>query len=272
MDIDDDSENDSDYNPENDKEFDQEFDQKKSKTNNQSKSDIISTIQDEKKKRKIESIWESMKSEDHNDMLNKIAKSVSNSHSNNNKLKQVDQQSSAVSASNQKILETIFGKQEASIISRSTLHHENPSKKKKASVNIDAVKEAVKKVKKNMNVTEVRKFAGEEVIVQRKVFTDGSDLSNNNTSSGQAAVTATGSALDNVLDKIKGPKAVSTIAKSSIEWDNFKDQQGLEDDLAVAAKDGFLTKQEFLERCDLRAFENEKTERILKRGIANSSN
>jgi hypothetical protein len=32
-----------------------------------------------------------------------------------------------------------------------------------------------------------------------------------------------------------------------------------------AAKDGFLAKKEFLERCDLRAFEKEKDQRATKR-------
>jgi hypothetical protein len=37
---------------------------------------------------------------------------------------------------------------------------------------------------------------------------------------------------------MNGPKAVSTIAKSSLDWDQYKEQEGLEDELAVAAKEG----------------------------------
>lgn len=37
---------------------------------------------------------------------------------------------------------------------------------------------------------------------------------------------------------MKGPKAVSTIAKTSIDWDNYKEQEGIEDDLNTAAKEG----------------------------------
>jgi hypothetical protein len=44
--------------------------------------------------------------------------------------------------------------------------------------------------------------------------------------------------LDKVLDTLKGPKSVSTIAKSSYDWENFKEKEGLEDALAVASKDG----------------------------------
>eukprot|EP01035_Chromulina_nebulosa_P018523 gene18523-24241_t len=69
-------------------------------------------------------------------------------------------------------------------------------------------------------------------------------------------------ALDAVLDSIKGPKVISTITKSSIDWSNYKEKEGLEDELAVSAKDGYLTRKEFLERCDVRSYENEKTLRM----------
>lgn len=44
--------------------------------------------------------------------------------------------------------------------------------------------------------------------------------------------------LDMVLDTIKGPKGVSTVAKSSMDWENFKEKEGIEDDLTHAAKNG----------------------------------
>ena len=46
------------------------------------------------------------------------------------------------------------------------------------------------------------------------------------------------SALDSALDSIKGPKTVSTVAKSGYDWDAYKEKEGLEDDLAAAAKEG----------------------------------
>ena len=45
-------------------------------------------------------------------------------------------------------------------------------------------------------------------------------------------------AIDGVLEALKGPKVVSTMSKSSIDWDNYKGKEGLEDDLAAAAKEG----------------------------------
>ena len=46
------------------------------------------------------------------------------------------------------------------------------------------------------------------------------------------------SALDGVLDSIKGPKTVSTVAKSNYDWETYKEKEGLEDELAAATKDG----------------------------------
>ena len=47
-----------------------------------------------------------------------------------------------------------------------------------------------------------------------------------------------GAGLDQVLSTIKGPKLVSTVAKSSMDWDVYKEKEGLEEDLQAAAKDG----------------------------------
>jgi hypothetical protein len=46
------------------------------------------------------------------------------------------------------------------------------------------------------------------------------------------------SSVDKALEAIKGPKAITTITKSSTDWDNYKEKEGLEDELAQAAKKG----------------------------------
>lgn len=48
-----------------------------------------------------------------------------------------------------------------------------------------------------------------------------------------------GGGLDSVLSTIKGPKAVSTVLKSSMDWDVYKEKEGLEEDLQAAVKDGY---------------------------------
>ena len=54
----------------------------------------------------------------------------------------------------------------------------------------------------------------------------------------KSAAAATSSTLDSVLESLKGPKTISTVTKSSIDWDNYKEQEGLQDMLQVAAQDG----------------------------------
>lgn len=41
--------------------------------------------------------------------------------------------------------------------------------------------------------------------------------------------------LDKALDTIKGPKVINTVLKSSSDWDNYKEKEGLDDVLAEAA-------------------------------------
>ena len=73
-----------------------------------------------------------------------------------------------------------------------------------------------------------------------------SAISNGTTNSTTAAATTAaassdltpGPSIDSVLDALKGPKTISTVAKSSVDWNNFKEEEGLEDSLMHAGKDG----------------------------------
>lgn len=62
--------------------------------------------------------------------------------------------------------------------------------------------------------------------------------SSSGNSSGGVKPAATKRGLDDVLDTIKGPRVVSTVDKSAMDWTNFKEQEGLEDALAAASKEG----------------------------------
>lgn len=87
------------------------------------------------------------------------------------------------------------------------------------------------------------------------------------TSATRSAKAASGSTsgVDQVLASFDGPKKVSTIEKSSLDWDKFKETEGLEDELHLYTKDGYLEKQDFLTRVDHKQFELEKAERDKKR-------
>ncbi|KAF0719476.1 Aste57867_1012 [Aphanomyces stellatus] len=92
-------------------------------------------------------------------------------------------------------------------------------------------------------VTEVLKYAGQEYSVTKK------------------ATAPKASALDSALAALNQPKKISTIEKSSVDWDTFKDKEGISDELQQYTKDGYLEKQDFLHRVDVRKFELEKAER-----------
>ena len=59
------------------------------------------------------------------------------------------------------------------------------------------------------------------------------------TSSQEQGKAPPASALDSALSEIQGPKAMSTITKSSIDWDNFKEKEGIEEELETAGQDGY---------------------------------
>ena len=132
----------------------------------------------------------------------------------------------------------------------------------------DMALQAAKRVKKHVKVSETVKFAGQAISVQRTVLSE---------SAPSAASVSSSQGLDKVIDEIKGPKTISTVTKSSMDWDTFKEKEGLEDDLATAAKgnspyfariiltlsvDGYLHRKDFLDRCDVRAFESERDHRL----------
>jgi hypothetical protein len=50
---------------------------------------------------------------------------------------------------------------------------------------------------------------------------------------------------------------ISTTAKSRGQWDSYKKEAGIDDELKQKAKDGYIVKQEFLERVDWRTHEKE---------------
>lgn len=84
-----------------------------------------------------------------------------------------------------------------------------------------------------------------------------------------AATTATATiGLDAVLQELAGPSKLSTVAKTSADWDVFKTQQGSAAEVLeerAQGKDAFLVKQDFLSRVDVRRFEQEKAQRDLQR-------
>ena len=68
--------------------------------------------------------------------------------------------------------------------------------------------------------------------------------------------------LDKILAETRKPKAMSTLSKSTLDWEKYKESNSLEDRLSKNRKDGYLAKKDFL----LSAKEKEKDQLLsLKR-------
>jgi Bucentaur or craniofacial development len=76
-----------------------------------------------------------------------------------------------------------------------------------------------------------------------------------------------GGGVDRLLSEISGKAPVSTLSKTSTDWESFKSASGLGDTIEEKAqgKDSFLNRQDFLTRVDHRTFEVEKQERDRER-------
>jgi Bucentaur or craniofacial development len=69
--------------------------------------------------------------------------------------------------------------------------------------------------------------------------------------------------LDVLLQELEGPGKLSTVAKTSADWESFKQDAGVEAEMEKHAqgKNAFLVKQDFLQRVDQRSFVQEKAQR-----------
>ncbi|ETI56168.1 hypothetical protein F441_01216 [Phytophthora nicotianae CJ01A1] len=117
----------------------------------------------------------------------------------------------------------------------------------------------VKKSRKDLT-----KFAASNQKVERVVKFAGKQY---NVSTSAGTVKSEKKGLDKVLESLDEPKKVSTMEKSSLDWDKFKEKEGIEDELTHYTKDGYIEKQEFLQRLDLKRFEIEKAERDKQRKL-----
>ncbi|EEC47411.1 predicted protein [Phaeodactylum tricornutum CCAP 1055/1] len=83
-----------------------------------------------------------------------------------------------------------------------------------------------------------------------------------------ATTKSKGGGVDQLLQNLQNPNAkTTTIAKTSADWESFKDQTGLGTKLEEQAesKHAYLKRQDFLHRVDNRTFELEKQERDQER-------
>lgn len=135
-----------------------------------------------------------------------------------------------------------------------------------------------------VTITKVFDFAGEEVRVNKVVSADSREaksfLKSQNTkqeengdkkeSSSPSKPPLPGpsvkrpAGMSSVLNRIGGKKQkMSTLEKSKMDWDAFKSEEGITEELAIhnRGREGYVERKNFLERVDHRQFELEKAVR-----------
>ncbi|KAI7802460.1 craniofacial development protein 1 [Triplophysa rosa] len=134
-----------------------------------------------------------------------------------------------------------------------------------------------------ITITKVFDFAGEEVRVSKEVdinsreaksFLKTEETSQENSekqgissepmaSFGSSVKRPAG--MGSILNRIGSKKQkMSTLEKSKMDWDAFKSEEGIADELAIhnRGKEGYVERKNFLERVDHRQFEREKNVRL----------
>lgn len=129
-------------------------------------------------------------------------------------------------------------------------------------------------------VTEIFEFAGEKVEVQKEVkISDEKPTPSNSVPANKpipaksSAVTLpslnrrSGGGLSSVLGQIGKKNKLSVLEKTALDWTGFKRTEGIDEELQTHNKgrDGYLERQDFLQRTDLRQFEIEKSMRQTNR-------
>lgn len=114
-----------------------------------------------------------------------------------------------------------------------------------------------------VKISKTVNYAGKETVIQKTVDADSEAAKK--TQENASRLRSKEDHLDYLITKMHGPKSISTVEKSSYDWDNFKESNKLEEELVNATKDGYLDKKDFLNRVDARRFEQERAERDIQR-------
>ncbi|XP_030907837.1 craniofacial development protein 1 [Melopsittacus undulatus] len=127
-----------------------------------------------------------------------------------------------------------------------------------------------------VTITKMFDFAGEEVRVTKEVDSTSKEAkaflkqqekwqSGAPTSFPTVSGVKRPSGMSSLLGKISSKKQkMSTLEKSKLDWENFKEEEGIVEELAIhnRGKDGYIERKAFLERVDHRQFEIERDLRL----------
>lgn len=124
-------------------------------------------------------------------------------------------------------------------------------------------------------VTKIFEFAGEQIKVKTSAVaappqmsaSASSDKPGPNRRFSGAKLPTPRRGLGSVMSQLGKKDKLSVLEKTKLDWNSYKHEEGIEEELQThnKGKDGFLERQDFLERTDLRQFEIEKHMRQTRR-------
>lgn len=120
------------------------------------------------------------------------------------------------------------------------------------------------KKKEPVVIKEIFEYAGEQVVVEKVVVQESEPQTGSSKSAFPTAKPSGSSGgLGSILGALNKKNKISTLDKTKLDWDRFKNQEGITEDLNTfnKGKDGYLERQDFLQRTDVRQFELERTMR-----------
>ncbi|XP_069995022.1 craniofacial development protein 1-like [Penaeus vannamei] len=158
---------------------------------------------------------------------------------------------------------------------------------KKSSSSANSTSEPKKETQKTKNqdnksstvkITKVFEFAGEEVRIEKEVDANSAEAKaatltpESSTTLDKKASPVGGvkrpAGLSNIIGLLDNKKQkLTTLEKTKLDWNSFKAEEGIDEELEShkKSKHGYLDKQAFLERADIRQFEIERAMRQSKR-------
>jgi len=141
----------------------------------------------------------------------------------------------------------------------------SPSEQKVESISTETSKVTPSDHEK-IEITKEYDFAGEVVKVSKQVDADSSEAkkfmkSQETTSNIPSVSTKRPSGLAGIIGSIGKKPKMGCLDKSKMDWNSFVEESGIREELSTfnKGKDGYVEKQMFLERADLRQFEHEKS-------------
>nr|XP_033797077.1 craniofacial development protein 1 isoform X3 [Geotrypetes seraphini] len=171
----------------------------------------------------------------------------------------------------------------SSFLSSSTHEKEPAEKSQKNHSNKEEVMKETEKPKEStkVKITKIFDFAGEEVRVTKEIDASSKEakcflrqqeqekLGSSSQTVPAALPTVSGvkrpSGLSSIMGKMGNKKQkMSTLEKSKLDWENFKEEEGIGDELATynRGKEGYIERKAFLDRVDYRQFELERNIRL----------